>query len=471
MSHRADAIQMYNRATALAHNKGVVKDAQVSYQLYCSSAIVDPTFANGWYQVGCENSNLGLHAAAVGCFRRCVELPDGTEVGDLNPAHRVRALVNLAHHLYHIGRIDESRTYVEEALTLGTSLRGTDLNLGAAWLNLSLVQAAVGENLEAINSARKAFALDQSPVVEMSLAFALLFNGDYAEGLKHYEARFPYKLPQFLAYPYPQWQGEADATVWLVSEQGMGDALSFSRFVEAAAKRSRFLHIQVQPELVRLFTAAFQRLTNINITASPGPWPPADYWTTFMSLPNALGLTTEEIRDAPPIEVPPFSKQMANWKSTDRKLHIGIAWAGSPASDINRWRSIDVTQFLQLYQVPGIQLYSLQADAQNKALHDAGCATLIRDLAPGIRDVTDTISILKELDMVITCESALGHIAGLCGVETWVAYSYHGRDWRLGWDGSSPLWYKKHRAFKQGPEGLWQPVFDRIVEALRERVA
>ena len=110
----------------------------------------------------------------------------------------------------------------------------------------------------------------------------------------------------------------------------------------------------------------------------------------------------------------------------------------------------------------------LQVDGNKQHLHDLGCAPVIKDLSGYIRDVSDTLSIMKDLDLVVTIESAVGHIATLAGIETWVPYSYQGRDWRVGVDGSDQIW-SKYRVFPQGPDMVWQPTFDRIVEALREK--
>jgi len=256
-----------------------------------------------------------------------------------------------------------------------------------------------------------------------------------------------------------------------VADQGIGDTLSFSRFVPAAAARCKFIHMAVQPELARLFRASFQNLTNINIVPTPpNGFPAADCWSTFVGLPTALGLTNQEIKDAPNIAVPPFHIG-TKWKSPDRRLHIGVAWSGSPANDIDSHRSFSVTNLLEIYRVPGVQLYSLQVGPRAKDLHDAGCAALIWDLAPQIHgEVANTVAIIRELDLVITCESALGHIAGMMGVECWVAASYRGRDYRLG-DGTRPvLWNPNHRVFMRGKDCAWKPVFDAMVDELWERM-
>src|SRR5262249_50739990 len=153
----------------------------------------------------------------------------------------------------------------------------------------------------------------------------------------------------------------------------------FARFIPAAAKRARYLHLMVQPELVRLFVHAFSGLQNVNIIPKPAPFVEAEAWSTFVGLPTALGLTDEEIRSTPPIDCPRITLPM-NWKVPDRKLHIGIAWAGSPLNEINHHRSIPFEQFFDLYRVPGVQLYSLQVDQEFQRLYDHHGMPLIRDL-------------------------------------------------------------------------------------------
>ncbi len=280
--------------------------------------------------------------------------------------------------------------------------------------------------------------------------------------------RFPYKLQSYLNLPYAKWEGESDKTVYVDADQGLGDTISFARFIPAAAKRARYLHLMVQPELVRLFMHAFVGLPNVNIVPKPAAFPEADCWSTFVSLPFALGLSDQEIRQAPHISYPVMSLPM-NWKVPDRKLHIGIAWAGSDLNDINKHRSIPFEQFLDLYRVPGIQLYGLQIGQYSQQLYDHHGLPVVRDLSPYVRDVVDTISILKHLDIVICCESALGHIAALAGTECWMPYSRLGLDYRLGVKGNDQVW-SEHRVFKQGEDLKWSGVFDDIAFALEARV-
>ena len=456
MGDRSAAINFYNTAVASANDKTYPENLSHSYQLFVSSCYADPTFGVAFYQTGNNNSELGHLPAAIACWRRALQC----EMTDLEKA---KVLSNLSWRLHTTGEIDEAVPLAFEATRL-------DPTLSHAWLNLALLHETMDDSEKAVEFARKAFDLDPTDsMMEMALSFALMFNRQFAEGLRHFEIRFKYKLHNFLSYPQPKWNGEPDKTVFLVADQGLGDTLSYARFVEAAAKRARYLHICIQPSLMRLFSHAFMHLPNINLLPLPSQFPPADAWSTFVSLPYALGLTDDEIRNTPQIEVPVFSLPKT-WKVPDRKLHIGIAWRGSTLNEINKDRSIPVTQFLDLYKVPGIQLYSLQVDDNRNQLHDQGCAALIKDLAGYVSDVCDTVSLLKELDLVITCESALGHICAAANKECWIPYSYAGRDYRIGLTGDDPIWTPKHRFFRQGKDQDWAPVFEKMGAALRERL-
>ncbi len=464
MSDRLSALRLYNAGTLARDNDTDPEHLERAYSLLSSSTIVDPTLAAGWYSTSVANGDMGRVAASVAGYRRQLENPIGTAPGDLTLEYKAKGLCNMGRELYRMGLMDEALVAVTAAIKI-------DCTMGPAWCTLSMIEMIDGDLRKALAFAYRAFMLDPTnPAIEVQLAFVLLHAGEYAEGLKHFERRFEYRLKNFLTYPYPRWTGECDKTLFLVSDQGIGDTLSFSRFLPMAAERCKLIHAVVHPELVRLFRASFQKITNIDIVPSPpNGFPSADCWSTFVGLPTALGLTTQEIKDAPNIAIPSFHIG-TKWKAPGRKLHIGVAWAGSPANDIDGHRSFSVTNYLELYRTPGLQLYSLQVGPRSKELHDAGCAALIWDLAPQIRDVSDSVAIIRELDLVITCESALGHIAGMMGKETWVAYSWRGRDYRIGDGLKDVLWNPNHRIFMQGKDADWRPVFDSMVDELRQRV-
>jgi tetratricopeptide (TPR) repeat protein len=462
MVDRAAAIRCMQQAAQSRADTANPQSAQLTYQLYQSAVISDPTFAEGWIAVGDANMGYSRLNGSVSAYRRALELPDGSGVGDLNPERRAMVKIGLGESLRRLG-------FVREAMKLNLAAVEEFPHLAYGWLNLSQCMLALGDERGAVAAAKRGYDIDPNDVkLRMGLAFARLFNRELAEGLRLFENRFTYKLHAFLQYPYPQWDGKDDAIVYLVADQGIGDTLSFARFVPEACKRSKFVYMAVQPELLRLFAASFGDI--LNVTPLPCPWPPAEVWTTFMSLPTALGLSDDEIRNAPNIRMPSFQAPSLQWKSEDRKFHIGVAWAGAPANDIDHWRSFRMEYLLELYNVPDIQLYSLQVGERAQDVHNAGCATLIRDVSPYIRDFSDTIGILGHLDLVVCCESALAHICAALNKECWVAYSYHGREFRIGYDGGDRLWSPRHRIFKQDETARWEPVFQQIAKALHYHV-
>lgn len=458
MGNREQAYNLLVKGEEVARDKSLPTNIDHAYQLMASACYADPSFGDAFYRNGCAASDLQRPHAAIALFRRALEC-------DNDPPAKAKLLTNLAWELMKIGGQVEAVDHLHQAIDL-------DPSLSLPWMHLGLCHTTFGETETAVSCARKCVELGppDDPIAEFQLAFALLFNGNYAEGLKHFEARFPARLPNFTQYPYPKWKGEDGKTLFLVADQGLGDTLSYARFVEQAAYRCRYVHMCVQGELRRVFEHAFRHLENLNFLPSPSNFPAdADCWSTFVSLPYALGLSDDEIISAPNIDMPkfPISKQ---WLVPDRKFHIGIAWAGSPMNDIDKHRNIPIHHYLELVRVPGIQLYSLQVDAKKSDLNLWGMAPVVRDLSGYIRDVADTASILESLDLVITVESALGHICSMADQECWIVYSWLGRDYRLGPDGLRRLWTPYHRVFQQSDDMRWESVFERIVEALREKV-
>lgn len=461
MGDRASAVEFFNCGVSASNDKTYATNIAHAYQQFMSACYADPSWWMAFYQAGNNAFDLKFFKAAAALQRRALECEHPKE-------ERGKILSNLGMILYELGEIEEAQIVSAEATLL-------DGSLVSAWQNLACIAGLQNQPERAVEYARLAFekANDHEKILsEALLAFSLLFNRQYAEGFKHFEIRFRWRLHNFLSYPYEKgaWKGEPDTTIFLVADQGLGDTLSFARFVPLAAKRAKYIHACVQPELMRLFQHAFVDLPNVNLMPSPSPFPPADRWSTFVSLPFALGLTDDEIRNTPQITVPRFSLP-STWKVADRKLHIGIAWSGSKLNDIDKFRNIPVEQFVDLYRVPGVQLYGLQVDGAKEDLHQRGCAPLIRDLSGFISDVTSTISLLQHLDMVITCESALGHVCSAINKPCWIPYSSMGHDYRIGHGGEDVLWSPHHRIFKQDlSEKTWAPVFDRIVEALREKI-
>lgn len=460
---RFAAVEMHNRAVEVINAKRDQNYQQQAFQLFVSACMADPTFAQGFFQAGNNDGDINLYLASIACYRRALEC-------DPDPDLKVKILTNLGWRLHCMGKVDEAHIVSKQALELMGSCKPDSGTLQAIWINLSCIHGIQNRLDDALFAARNAYKINSDDsTAEMALAFALLFKREFVEGFERFEGRFKYKLKEYLNYPYPRWDGAPGKTVFLCADQGLGDTISFARFVRQTCAVSKYVHCRVQPELMRLFSHIFVDVSNLNLIPQPCNYPVADVWTTFVSLPHALKLSNEEFIGAPHVTCPAFTTS-TSWRLPDRKFHIGIAWGGSPLNDIDKHRNIPVHYFLDLVRVPGIQLYALQIGERIKDMHDIGAAPFIRDMSTYVRDVADTISFINQLDLVISVESALPHMCALAGKECWVPYSYLGRDYRIGSDGTDPIWTPKHRVFQQGPDQKWEPVFERIVEALKERV-
>jgi len=452
MNPREQAVDFYNKAIQV-----LPSDAAHAYRLFTSSVMVDPSFPEGWITVSNANGDMNLLPACVAAARQAVSLaPDN-----------IAAVVNLGHRLYHRGMNAEARIYTERALEMQP-------DHPFALVNLSIIELADNNTERSYELAKQAFELDKQPITEFALAIACLNSERWQEGFKHFEAKFEYRLQQYanyLNYPYPRWMGEdiEGKTLLVVAEQGLGDTLSFLRFVPTGGVK---VILQVQSELVRFVAQMFERYPSVEVGPLVQALPAADYWCAITSLPFARVLTDKEIVNAKAPKVPYTSlAATVPWKTPGKKFHVGVAWAGSTQNDIDRWRSFNIEQVLELCRVPGVQLYGLQVGPRAADIHAAGAQALVKDLSPYIRDVAETASIMRDLDLVVTVESAPRHIAGLLGVECWVPYPYYGSgDFRCGRHRDHPVWDDKTTLFRQGPDGQWGPVFERIVEALKERV-
>lgn len=449
MSASEAAVNLFHQSEA-ARKRG---DRGAAVRLIRACIQMDPTLPGPWYNLAADLANDGEREAAVACLRRVLEThPD-----------QPHALTNLGWNLQTMGRSEEALKPLLWAVSAAP-----ELPLG--WCNLSLVHASLRDAQSAIACGRA--AVERAPEdaqCHMALAFALMLDGQWAEGLREYEWRFQYKMPEFLAYPMPRWDGTPVETLLVTAEQGYGDTIQFSRFIRLAAERCKRVIVCLQEQLVplRLFGEGVEVIT------MPAPLPSADAFCPMVSLPLALGLSDKETPRIPALgrrrDLLYTGAHAGALPDSGGRKRVGIIWAGSGDQDNDHHRSATVEDFLGLTEAVGVQLYSLQVG--DRAPECRGYDPLIIDLAPRIRDFSDTAALMNQMDAVVSVCTAGAHLAGALGVKTHILLPRHGQHFVWGYPsgaagGDTTPWYPSARLYRQERVGDWRSVVKQVAEVL-----
>jgi Tfp pilus assembly protein PilF len=403
---------------------------------------------------------------AVEFYRRALKIRPG----------EFHTMMNLGVSLSDLGQFDEALVWLNGALR--QQPRSAD-----AWDNVGMTLARQGHWDAAMGYYDEAIRLRPDfGEARRNRSLGWLAHGDFERGFPEMEWRLLTRTPPGFKFPRPRWNGEPleGRTVLLHYEQGLGDTLQFIRFASQVKERGGRVWVFCQPPMVRLLSLC----PSIDfVTHGEGGIPEFDVHAPLMSVPSILRTTVDTLprdpylaADAATIEEwRPVLAQALDVRDLNSVFKIGIAWQGSPKNHIDRWRSFPLAHFARLASIPGVRLVSLQKDAgtEQLAAHAHEFSVARPDLiAPGgenRRDFLDTAALMSLLDLVITPETAVAHLAGSLGVRTWVAISHVG-DWRWMVEGESCPWYPSARLFRQPALGDWDHVFRTMERTLtRER--
>ncbi|MFH1985897.1 MAG: tetratricopeptide repeat protein [Pseudomonadota bacterium] len=295
-----------------------------------------------------------------------------------------------------------------------------------------------------------------------NLAVLLLSQGRWAEGFAEYQWRLKrFEVPGFQDAS-PWWDGRPapDRHLLLWAEQGVGDAIHFLRYVPAAAARAGRVTVCCHPGLKSLA----RRAVGVDRVLAFGESLPAfDLHAPLMSLPHLLGRPEPVASwqgpyiDAPLSPVPP---RIAPGRCT-----VGLVWSGNPDFVDNARRACPPDLLRPLVDCPGAIFYALQKGAAAESAGKAALGDRVHDLAPGLNDFADTAGAIARLEMIVTVDTAVAHLAGAMGKPVWVML-HHAPDWRWLGTGETTAWYPTMRLFRQKTPGDWQPVIREIRRAL-----
>ena len=466
-----------------------IGEDQKALKFHSIATILNPNHPEGWLSYGKSLSNLKKFDESLNLFSKAVALnPDYAE-----------AWTNLGCVLKELGRFQEALDSFDKSLKINPYIAETWSNSGIALLKLRLVEEAVASFDRAIEikpdyaeaySNRGNALLELKRVEEAVASFdkaieinpdyaeaywnkslTLLLTGQFSQGWKLYEWRW--KRNTFTSskrdFPQPLWSGTKDIagkTLLLHAEQGLGDTIQFCRY----AKLVKALGARVMLEVPKALLSLFSGLEGVDELIEKGKALPAlDYHCPLLSLPLAFKTDLTNIPSPKPYLAATHQKreEWAQRLGLKEKPRVGLVWSGSTGHKNDHNRSLTFQQLLP--HLPNCCEYvSLQKEVREVdvlVLEGSG----IRHYEKQLKDFTDTAALCELMDLVISVDTSVAHLAGALGKTTWVLLPY-APDWRWMLDRSDSPWYPNHRLFRQKISDDWISFFKEMETELKSLV-
>ncbi|GMR05680.1 MAG: tetratricopeptide repeat protein [Gammaproteobacteria bacterium] len=377
-------------------------------------------------------------------------------------------LVNRANTLYKLERFEEAISGYQAALKILPDYKPAFISMAATYRRMGELKQAVYWFDRVICSE------PDNPSAHFGKSLALLKSGEFAAGWRHYEWRFEVTDKHFIKLPNLnciEWHGEqiSGASLTVIGEQGYGDIIHFARYIPELKKRCRSITFCCAPSLTRLF----KDLPGIDhFVDREQTWTlKTDYHVYLLSLPNIFNTILETI----PSQVPYVSADpvaVESWKArlNSETMNIGIVWGGNPDQIENIDRSCPVEVLLPLTEIPGTTFYCLQMGESRDQLLDLSLSEhRIVDYTEELEDFADTAALVKALDLVITIDTSVAHLAGALNHPVWTIL-WFAHCWRYLQKREDSPWYPSMRLFRQPSIGDWQSVIQQVSDALRIKV-
>ena len=476
----------HHRAGRLAQAEG----------LYRQVLAQDPCHAEALQLLAAVAARTGQHDQALALLEQAVAAePDnagcltnlgacyvnvGRFIDALAPLERaVRLDANNAGTYYHLGLVFENTDRLDDAVENYRHAVALQPNNRPAHNNLGKLLRGLGKYDQAAAHFDAALAVDPgAPHVHYNRAILWLSQGRFAEGWEEYEWRIKCRQFGTRQLPQPRWDGRPleNETLLVHAEQGLGDNIQFLRYLPMVRERCRHVAVEVPADLLPLCRqAGIERLRvqpPMDVVAARRTPAECDFHVPLPSLPRIFGTNHETI----PADVPYLKaddRLVARWReklSVYPGCKVGIAWQGSPKHPADDSRSFPITRFAPLAEINGVHLLSVQKNFGREQLQSIGARMNVVDLQSEIPDHAEPFmnvaAIMMNLDLVVTCDTSVAHLAGALGVPVWVAISTM-VDWRWMLDRADSPWYPTMRLFRQRRLGDWQPVFAEMARQLR----
>jgi tetratricopeptide (TPR) repeat protein len=458
-----EALASYDRALVLLpdnasalHNSGnalgELKRFDEALANYDRALAVRPDYAEALYNRGKTLNEMGRHDEALASYDRALALqPDYAE-----------ALYNRGNLLNALDRHDEALASYDRVLSVQPNNVEVLNNRGSVLKELKRLD-------EALASYDRALVLRPDYAeAHWNEALSRLLTGDYRRGWAKYEWRWKYASMALAKrnFPQPLWLGDdaiCGKTILLYSEQGLGDTIQFCRYVPLVAARGAHVILEVEKPLQSLFNTFAD---STQVICKGDPLPDFDVQCPLLSLPLAFGTRIVTIpSDTPYLHVPPQALKIWDTRlGPKRRPRIGLAWSGNAAHKNDRNRSIKLRDLLPLLDSEAT-FVSLQKDARADDMAVLRERDDILHFGDALGDFSDTAALVSLLDLVISVDTSIAHLAGALGKPAWVLLT-HVPDFRWLLDRDDSPWYPTVRLFRQDGTRAWGNVIARIREAL-----
>jgi Flp pilus assembly protein TadD len=455
MGRPEEAIPWYRKALAVAPNDlGVLdnlgtalrKTNRIAEAVACHETAIRlaPTSARSHNHLGVALMEMDRIDEAIASYRRSLALDPNS--------HRTHN--NLALAFKAAGRREESLAGFRHAVLIAPNDAQSLRNLGVALYESQRFD-------EALELFHRSLEVDANDVeTHFHIAVLSLLTGDFATGWREYEWR-----PQHSDPSIPIWNGASFAgrTVLLRSEQGFGDVIHFVRYAPLVKARGGSVVLEAKPELASLLARApgVDRVVELGAEAVG-----IDAQVNLGSLPGIFGTNPTNIpRAIPYLHVD--AERIENWRQRlgpRTGLRVGIAWQGSRTHPNDRQRSVDPGRFAEIAALPGVQLVSLQKGATKQPTFP------IVDRTAELESYLDTAALVKNLDLVVTVDTSVAHLAGALGVPVWVAVPF-APDWRWLLEREDSPWYPTMWLVRQSALDRWDDVFARMARELESHAS
>lgn len=410
-------------------------DAQEALRVADRALALDPQSIEGLLNRSNALQVLGDLAGVEASLRQAM---------DLAPTDP-RVLTNYGVLLSGRGRWSEALEFFDKAL-------GIDATRAEAYVGRCSPLLQLGRVKEAIAAAMEAQRLaPQMANAQFLEGLGHLLLGEFDVGFAKYEHR-----PLLPREGEPRWTGREDVggkSVLLYGEQGFGDAIQFVRYAKLLAAQGADTIVRVRAPLVRLLS----RVEGVGeVVDEADPVPKHDYYSPLMSLPFGFRTQAQTIPADVPYLVLDTAKQDF-WRTkvtVDGQLRVGVAWAGSAQNPNDARRSIPFETFAGLFDVPNVRFYSVQFDAP-------AWDPRVLPLDPEVIDFDDMAALVANLDLVVTVDTSVAHLAGALGKPVWILLPF-APDWRWMLNREDSPWYPTARLFRQRQVGDWGETIARV---------